>query len=171
MKGPITLVLISALIATPLFADTITLKTGQTYTGEIIGKTREYIKLKTESEVLTTETQAKSEEQAAGNDNASVKAQAEAAAEAHVNKMLWFAAGCLLNLVGVFLAYTARPSPPEAHLIGKSPEYVAEYTEAFQAKAKSIRTNHSLEGCVLSSAVLLTCWLVILGTYMRMYEY
>jgi len=40
LKGPIILALISTLIAAPLFADTITLKSGQTYEGEILETTR-----------------------------------------------------------------------------------------------------------------------------------
>ena len=40
MKGPVILVLISVLVAGPLFADTITLKSGQTYEGEILETTR-----------------------------------------------------------------------------------------------------------------------------------
>ena len=40
MKTPFILVLISALVAAPLFADTITLKDAQTYEGEIVETTR-----------------------------------------------------------------------------------------------------------------------------------
>ncbi len=41
MKGALVFVLISTLIAAPLFADTVIMKSGKTYSGEIIEQTSE----------------------------------------------------------------------------------------------------------------------------------
>jgi len=164
MKVPIVLVLISALIATPLFADTITLKNGQTYEGEILEKTNEYVKLKTESEVLRIEmstiAKIKTPEGEYGVDvkappallHPDIVAKAEAAAEAEVNRMLWFGAGCFLNVIGIIVASSVKPSPPHSHLVGKSPEYVATFAEVYEQKAKNIQKEMAAIGCAVNTA-------------------
>ena len=163
MKGPITLVLISALVAAPLFADTITLKSGQTYEGEILEKTNEYIKLKTESEVLRIEMSTIAKiETPEGEYGVDVKARpaltpdivarAETAAEAEVSKILWFGAGCFLNVAGVIVASSVKPSPPASHLVGKSPEYVAAFAEVYEQKAKNIQKEMATIGCLVGTA-------------------
>jgi hypothetical protein len=52
MKAPVVLVVIAALIAAPAFPEKVTLKSGDTYTGEIIEETEEYIRLKSGSKIL-----------------------------------------------------------------------------------------------------------------------
>ena len=168
LKGPITLSLISALVAAPLFAETITLKNGQTYVGEVVETTSEYIQLKTDSGVLRIEmstiarltTSHVEAEDAAPVDTSKVVADAQAAAEAEVNMSLWFATGCLLNVFGIISAFSVRPSPPESHLIGKSPEYVEAFTEAYLQKAKSIQREGAIAGCL--AGTLLSCGIIIL---------
>lgn len=173
MKGPLVLVLISALIAAPLFADTITLKSGESYTGEIIEETKEYIRLKTDSKILkikrtaiakvtTPEVEVEVElEEPAAASMSDATARAEAAAEAEVNKMLWFGAGFLIGPLAVLVAYMVTPSPPQSGLIGKPPEYVAAYTDAFKAKGKNIQTNMSLIGCLVGTGASCACYLII----------
>ena len=210
MKGPLVLVLISTLIAAPLFADTITLKSGQTYEGEILEKTSEYIKLKTESQVLRIEMSTIAKiKTPKGEYGVDVKARpalypdivakAEAAAEAHVNKMLGFSAGCLggvatcmwrysafldelfddcgaggaelppywntsivllLGLAGIITAYSLKPSSPQSHLVGKSPEYVELFTKAYQQKARSIQMKGAIGGVLAGS--MLACLVILL---------
>ena len=71
---------------------------------------------------------------------------AEAAAEADVQKILWFAAGCFLPVLGVVAGYVIAPSPPSSKFLGKPPEYVAFYTDAYQAKAKNLQGRSALIG-------------------------
>ena len=92
----------------------------------------------------------------------SLQAEATVAAERdaqnYTNKALWVVGGCVGGCVAVFLAYAVEPSPPAARLLGKSPEYVAIYTNAYREKAKKLQTNSALVGCVigtLASAVLI----------------
>jgi len=178
MKGPLILVLISALIATPLFADTITLKNGQIYEGEILEETSDYIRLKTDSKVLkirrssiakitAPEVEVEVEVEAEEPPRQPLLnpvAQAEAAAEAEVHKMLWFGVGCALNFVGVFVASSVKPSPPGSHLIGKSPEYVKAFIYAYQQKAKSIQRERAIAGCKVGTLLgcPLGCWIIFL---------
>lgn len=79
------------------------------------------------------------------------KAAAEAAAEAKTSKSAWFALGCLGGLVAVVAGYVYAPSPPAGALIGKSPEYVDSYTDAYVKKAKGIQGRTAMYGCVLNT--------------------
>ena len=106
------------------------------------------------------------------------RAAAERDAEADVSKPLWFGAGCLLlgasgcvggsglesPLVDVILpglwvagiagSYFYRPDPPAERLLGKSPEYVAFYTDAYKAKRGKLQATWTTVGC--ASGVLAT---------------
>jgi len=85
----------------------------------------------------------------------------EQAARANTNGMLWMAIGCVGSWVGVAAAYIYEPSPPATPLLGKSPEYVAAYTDAYKATAKNVQTGKVWTGCIIS-AVLYTVSYVLL---------
>ena len=87
---------------------------------------------------------------------------AEADAEATVNKPLWFAVGCLFTGLGTIVAYVMEPSPPASRLMGKSPEYVAFYTDAYKSKAKSIQGRTALTGCGITLGVY-AAYIVLVG--------
>jgi hypothetical protein len=70
---------------------------------------------------------------------------------ANTSSILWFGAGCLFELLGVAAAYLMTPNPPAMRLLGKSPEYVAAYTDAYGTSAKNVQTNNAWLGCILSS--------------------
>jgi hypothetical protein len=67
-------------------------------------------------------------------------------AQADENAALWFFAGCLLGLIGVVIAVVAEPTPPPARMMGKSPEYLAVYTQAYRAEGKAAQLRSSLWG-------------------------
>lgn len=75
---------------------------------------------------------------------------AEGDAENDVSKGLWFLGGCFGGVVGLIVAYAVQPAPPATRLLGKSPEYVASYTDAYQERAKMVQTNNALLGCVVN---------------------
>ena len=79
-------------------------------------------------------------------------AAAEADAEADVQKPLWFALGCFFLPFGVIGGYVYAPPPPASTLLGKSPEYVTFYTDAYQAKVKNIQGRTAIYGCVIGGA-------------------
>lgn len=81
--------------------------------------------------------------------------EAKTTAESEVSKGLWFAAGCVLGLVGVIIAYFYEPEPPAEALMGKSPKYVALFTNAYKKAAKHIQTKYALYGLVTD--VVLYC--------------
>lgn len=80
-------------------------------------------------------------------------ADAEAQAERDVDKTVWFILGCLGGILGYGAAYLITPNPPTQPLLGKSPEYVAAYTDAYRAKAKKIQTSKAMTGCLVGTAV------------------
>ena len=83
--------------------------------------------------------------------------QAEADAKAFANPTIWLAAGFFGGIVGVLIAYVLQPNPPASKLLGKSPEYVAYYSDCYRLKVRSIRTQKAWIGCgvgaILGSAV------------------
>lgn len=79
--------------------------------------------------------------------------QAQQQAEADFNKAMWLGVGCLLGWVGLLISYLVQPSPPATALMGKSPEYVVAYTEAYKEKMKSLQTKYALVGCLGNMAL------------------
>jgi hypothetical protein len=87
-------------------------------------------------------------------------------ARSEVNGTLWFMAGCCMSWTGVLFAYLYAPNPPATRLLGKSPEYVAAYTDAYRAAAKGTQTSNAWSGCVvfgLSYSALLAVYYVLLS--------
>ena len=87
----------------------------------------------------------------------SVAAQAVSDAEkdavAHLNRTLWFSTGCFLPLVGPIISQRYQPFMPTARVLGKSPEYVAFYYDAYKVKTKKLQFNWALSGCLVGTPV------------------
>lgn len=77
----------------------------------------------------------------------------ERQAQSDVNGTTWFAIGCLAGLIGYLIAMQ-EPNPPATQLIGKSPEYVAAYTDCYRKKGKDIKTKNALYGCLVGYGVV-----------------
>ncbi|HGE70588.1 TPA: hypothetical protein ENX78_07120 [Candidatus Poribacteria bacterium] len=75
----------------------------------------------------------------------------EQAGKSKTNGVAWMAIGCLGGLLGVIVAYIYEPSPPASLLLGKSPEYVAAFTDAYKNGAKSVQTKNAWTGCIVST--------------------
>jgi len=86
--------------------------------------------------------------------------QAKADAEMDVNKTMWFVGGCLIGVLGVGAAYLVKPNPPASKLLGKSPEYIASYSDCYSAKASSIQTSSSIYGCVVGTLVTVVIYAI-----------
>jgi hypothetical protein len=82
-------------------------------------------------------------------------------AETETSGILWFAAGCVLGLLGVLGAYLIKPNPPSSKMLGKSPEYVAQYTDCYKDSAGSIQTKWAWIGCGTGAVLYLIYVLVI----------
>jgi len=89
-------------------------------------------------------------------------ADAKKDAEAETSSALWFIAGCLGGWLGLLIAHVYSPSPPAARLVGKSPEYVAAYTDCYKKRAKEIQTKNAWTGCgIYAAAVVVYAVLVV----------
>ena len=77
-------------------------------------------------------------------------AAAERDARNDVKPALWFLGGCIGSFVVLIVAYSYEPTPRATRLLGKSPEYVAVYTDTYIETARKRQTNSVLTGCVAS---------------------
>ncbi len=92
--------------------------------------------------------------------------QAQMDAERDVNGTMWLAIGCIGGIIGFAIAYIVEPSPPAGRLLGKSPEYVASYTNCYKAAGKKIQQDKALLGCIIGTAISLgACcvWYIMWG--------
>ncbi len=87
------------------------------------------------------------------NVQAQACSQAQNDVQMEVNKTLWLAAGFFFGLLGIAGAYIIEPTPPASKLLGKSPEYVAAYTDCYKDAGKKIQTNAAIKGCVIGAIV------------------
>ena len=88
---------------------------------------------------------------------------AERAAENDANKTMWFAMGCLLGPIGWLIAEAGSPAPNASHLVGKSPEYVALYTDAYRSKIKKSRSGATMNGCLIGTGVSTVLYLLLVA--------
>jgi hypothetical protein len=92
------------------------------------------------------------------------RATAEAISDAHAdtNGTLWYFAGCLLGVIGILIAYVSEPTPPPARMMGKSPEYLAIYTNTYKAEAKSIQGRSAVYGALTTVAVVVVIYIIVI---------
>lgn len=90
---------------------------------------------------------------------------AERDAEAHISKGMWFGIGCIFPGVGLLAPYFYQPAPPTSVLLGKSPEYIAYYTDTYKRKTQNLQFTSALGGCVTSGC--LYGFLVVLSVGQR----
>jgi hypothetical protein len=84
----------------------------------------------------------------------------QADGRANTSGILWMGAGCLFEVLGVAVAYLYTPSPSVTHLLGKSSDYVAAYTDAYGNAAKNVQTRNAWIGCIASTAAYVGIWIV-----------
>ena len=97
-------------------------------------------------------------------------AAAERDAEMDTNSALWFAAGCLGGVTGLLVSYIYAPSPPASRLLGKSPEYIAYYTDFYKAKVKQIQTKQAKTGCITAAATYVGLCIVYIALIIETIE-
>ena len=66
----------------------------------------------------------------------------------------WYGAGFLFGVFGIGAAYVATPSVPPRRLLGKTPEYIVFYTDAYQQAMKKERVEQATTGCLIWGGVL-----------------
>ncbi len=79
-------------------------------------------------------------------------------AERDVNPVMWLAIGCILPpVVGLLVPYFYKPPVPAGRILGKSPEYVAFYTDAYKRETEKLQFRNASIGCLLSGAAYGGC--------------
>lgn len=78
----------------------------------------------------------------------------ERAARAAANGSLWLTIGCLGNVLGLIVSYVYQPNLPAIQLLGKSPEYIASYTDAYKMNAKKSQVSKAWIGCIFSTITI-----------------
>ena len=63
-----------------------------------------------------------------------------------IDALTWTLVGCFGGAFGTAFAYVTPPNVPATKILGKSPEYVAYYTDTYQADAREKRTRHAVSG-------------------------
>ena len=80
-------------------------------------------------------------------------ADAEKDAAAHLNRTLWFSTGCFFPLIGPVFSQRYQPFMPTARVLGKSPQYVAFYYDAYKVKTKKSQFAWALTGCLVGAPI------------------
>ena len=80
-------------------------------------------------------------------------ADAEKDAAAHLNRTLWFSTGCFFPLIGPVFSQRYQPFMPTARVLGKSPQYVAFYYDAYKVKTKKSQFTWALTGCLVGAPI------------------
>ena len=75
-------------------------------------------------------------------------------AAAHLNKMMWFSAGFFFPGVGILVSQWYQPFLPTGRVLGKSPEYIAFYFDAYKVETKKLQFRWSFIGCLVGSATV-----------------
>ena len=91
---------------------------------------------------------------------------AERDAETDTSQLLWIGGnfclaavgGCLLGSVGLLGAIIYDPPVPSHRLLGKSPEYVMFYTQAYKEKVENLQLRSSFLGCLGGTVVAVIIW-------------
>ncbi|MDE0184777.1 MAG: hypothetical protein OXP71_04900 [Candidatus Poribacteria bacterium] len=91
---------------------------------------------------------------------------AERDAETDTSQLLWIGGnfclaavgGCLLGSVGLLGAIIYDPPVPSYRLLGKSPEYVMFYTQAYKEKVENLQLRSSFLGCLGGTVVAVIIW-------------
>ncbi len=78
-------------------------------------------------------------------------ADAKRDVKAHINKTLWFTAGCFFPIIGPVYSQRNDKTIPSARFLGKSAKYVAFYTDTYKIEMKKQRYNWALMGCIVGS--------------------
>ena len=165
--GVIGLILI--FVAFTAFGDTVLLKDGRIFKGNIVEETDEFVRILSEGKVkrishslidkiFKGEVEEKEfiEEQTIKKENTFKRnnySQGLIDGERNgteASSRVWLAGGFFLLIVGFIGSLILVPNPSAEALVGKSPEYIEGYTKGFKSSARSKNSEYAAIGCISS---------------------
>jgi len=84
--------------------------------------------------------------------------QAKVDVKRYVDRGQWMVCGFFVPVIGVAFAYSVNYPPKEEALMGKSPEYIKTYTQAYKKLARTKRFSWAMFGCSISTVTGLMTW-------------
>lgn len=90
-------------------------------------------------------------------------------AQAIFDERLWYFGGCFFTIGGYFFSQVYYAPVPLVPLLGRSPAYVAYYTDTYRAKSRELRSEAAFRGC-LQGTVAQFCLPPILGVVLATYR-
>ena len=84
-------------------------------------------------------------------------------ARANTSGSNWFLLGCFGSVFTVAFVYTVEPSPPQTRLLGKSPEYVAAYSDTYRNEVRSLRAKYTLYGVLTNCVCFVTFYVFLIA--------
>jgi len=72
-----------------------------------------------------------------------------------IQDIVWLGAGFLFGVFGVGAAYLINPTPPPDKIIGKPPNFVAQYMTCYQKYARQEQVSNAVAGCLLGDMLVL----------------
>ena len=103
--------------------------------------------------IIPGEIKSKEKEVLPSSDEAQAIADAKKDVRAHFNQTLWFTTGCFLPIIAPIISQREIKSIPAARTLGKSPQYVAFYIDAYEIYMKKQRYNWALGGCIVGGLI------------------
>jgi hypothetical protein len=76
----------------------------------------------------------------------------------------YFLFGLLAPVITYIVVSSSRATPPASRLIGKSPEYVAVYSDCYSEAAEKTKKNATLAGCLVGLAAWTALIVIIVAS-------
>lgn len=80
-----------------------------------------------------------------------------------VDQQLWRVTGC--SIWGYFMAHTYHSPVPVVPLLGKSPEYVAYFTDTYRNETQRLQVKNARIGCIIGGIVMLIPYAVVASQF------
>ena len=85
---------------------------------------------------------------------------AEQDAKNDVSKVFWFFVGCILNLIGIFIAYAYQPTVGVKRIFGKSQMYTLFYERIYKSDRRKIQVKWAVIGAIIEFPIVLIALLI-----------
>ena len=146
-------VILYVLLISTLISGTGFCEENKRITAEVNGRPKQYDVIETKRYEIVEVEESPTTPDAVKSVAEQAIADAEKDAVAHLNRTLWFSTGCFLPGIGPIFSQRYQPFMPTARVLGKSPQYVAFYYDAYKVKTKKLQFTWALTGCLVGAPI------------------